>query len=142
MLEGIGGNKTTSDASVCCDVCATGKVPYAHLDILKPMYIPRKERRRAIRATDDDLIESLKERLIKEREKIIEENPGYAMLGPCFVFPDHVIHKICDEATYINDVSVLNHMDCLRLEHKKRVFESAMEILSCAPPPIRRRRKK
>lgn len=145
MLDGVGGKNIGSTSPVCCDVCCCDSVPYSTLDILKPGYIPRKRKSPpTVRTVDSHVKDTLRERLVKERAKIVRDNPGYAMLGPSFVFSDAVIKQLCTKSEFITSIDFLDDVKGIRLEYKQMLYRIVMEVVDSCPAymKLKRQRKK
>ena len=133
ILNGIGGIKEQENEK-CCDTCTCGIVPYPKLDILKPKSIQRKKRLLPVRIINDDLKSALIKRLTDERTKIIDENPGYRMLGFNFVCPDSAINKISEKAVVIDSIDTLKTVtSCIRPEILIRLYSVVMDSFLCTP---------
>ena len=92
-------------------------------DFTKPDCV-RRPRPRPARTIGKPLANALKARLLAERERIVNENLAYRMLGKELVISSQCIDKLCKRARYvtcIDDVCVPG----LR-EQFVRVFYSVM----------------
>ena len=81
MLLGLGSKESISSNGACCDICSGGTVPSSRLDILVPK--PQKQVRKAksVRHITDDVKKAVREALIVERERIVNEFSGFRMIG-------------------------------------------------------------
>ena len=138
LLRGIGSSEELCQNEMCFDVCVP-VVPYPNLDILKPGKTQRHKRRTVVHEIGEVISERLKTRLLEEREKIMDENPSYRMVGHNFVCPDAVIAELCKQAKYITSVDDLN-IFCLRPQLRSRFLKVVMDAVGDAPPPKRKSR--
>ena len=97
-------------------------------DILHPGACYRAVPRTAAREISDELKEALMSRLSKERELILDENPGSRIFGRDFVYPDRSISVLCKEACYITSPSDLSFYGIERLNIRVRLFNRLWAI--------------
>ena len=138
LLRGIGSSEELCRNAMCCDVCVS-VVPYSHLDILIPGKVQRRKRRTVVREIGKDLSERLKARLQEERERIMDENPSFQMVGSNFICPDAAISELCTQAKHITSVDDLD-LFCLRPQLRDRFLKVIMDTVCDAPRPKRRPR--
>ena len=120
----------------------TPKAVDSSLDILQPGPCSRAEPRKVVREISDELKEVLTLRLSKERELILDENPGLRIFGTDFIFPDRTISLLCKEACYVTSASDLSFYGIERLDIRAQLFNIIIDVVADAPPPNKRRRKK
>ena len=140
ILSGVGNNDCMHTATNCCDVCTWGKIPYPRLDILQCVCRPRTKKYCQLREVDNCMKEQLKNVLLEEREIIIQENPGYMMMGKNYVYSDYFIDTAVEKSDSIKSPEDLQHL-LLRPEYCIRIFRKVWDITCAAPPPIKRHRK-
>ena len=142
LLRGMGGRfSNPNGVEVCCDVC-TPKAIDSSLDILQPGACYRAVPRKAVREISDELREVLASKLSKERELILDENPGLRIFGRDFVYPDQTISLLCKEACYVTSPSDLSFYGIERLNIRAQLFNVITDVVADAPPPNKRRRKR
>ena len=138
ILRGIGSLENTPSSTACCDVCTQGDFPYPTLDILRPVISKRRKKNVRVRTIAAPLKTVLKENLLEERQKIIEENPSFKMIGANYICSDVVISNLCDKASFIRDVDDISTMHSLRPALRERFFNVIMDTVTCNPPPQKR----
>ena len=79
--------------------------------------------------------------LVKEKDKILEEFPGFRMLGENFILSDAAIEQLVLKAPFVVCTQDLNDILLLRSEYRDRFFNVIWDILLTAPPPNKKRRK-
>ena len=137
-MVSLGSKESIQGNAACCDVCTGGKVPSARLDVLVPPSLKRARKSKSVCDVNKNMEQMLREELLKENNKILEECPGFRMLGGNFIFSDAVIEELCLKAPFID----LNGILLLRPEHHERVFNVIWHIVSSAPPPPKKHRNK
>lgn len=143
MLLGLGSKESISNNyGACCDICTGGTVLSPRLDILVPT--PQKQVRKAkpVRHITDNIKKAVREALIVERGRIVDEFPGFRMIGTEFILSDATIGELCDRASTITSKEDLNDVVLLRPEYHDRLFRVIWLIVSCAPPPKKKQRKR
>lgn len=142
LLVSLGSKESIQGNAACCDVCTGGRVPSARLDVLVPPSLKRARKSKPVRDVNKNMEQMLREGLLKENDKILEECPGLRMLGGNFIFSDAVIEELCLKAPFIESKDDLNGVLLLRPEHHERVFNVIWHIVSSAPPPPKKHRNK
>ena len=121
ILSGVGNNDCMHSATNCCDVCSWGNIPYSRLDVLQCTSRPRTKKSCQLRELDNHMKEQVKKALLEEREKIIQENPGYMMMGKNYVYSDYLLDTIVEKSDSIKSQEDLQHL-FLHPEYCNRVF--------------------
>ena len=85
---------------LCC--LHRGKVPSARLDLLVPPSLKCARKSKPVRDINKNMEQMLREGLLKENDEILEECPGFRMLGGNFVFSDAVIEELCSKTPSLN----------------------------------------
>ena len=135
LLVSLGSKESIQGNAACCDVCTGSKLPSARLDVLVPLSLKRARKSKPVRDVNKNMKQMLREGLLKENDKILEECPGFRMLGGSFIFSDAVIEEFCLKAPFIESKDDLNGVLSLRPEHQEMVFNVIWHIVSSAPPP-------
>ena len=133
MLRLVGSTEMVASSEACCDVCSGGVPPSPRLDVLVPTPVTRPKKPKAVRFISPNMLATLKMALVQERNSIMEEFPGYKMIGGGFVLCDRTITELCALAPSVNSADDLNSVTLLRPEHKHRIFRVIFDIVSCAP---------
>ena len=135
LVSGMGGRVDNIVRSErCCDLCTPSAIPHkGRLDVTQAGMPPKRKRRIAVRVITDDLLESLKQRLYRERSTYIQENTCLRMVGPSFVCPDVTIDEICKQAEYISSVDDISLFG-VRTDLKDRFFNIITDVLSKLVP--------
>ena len=60
--------------------------------------------------------------MVQEGRNILEQSPGYQMLGCNFIMSDKTIVDLCTLAASVTSVADLNEVVTLRAEIRKRIF--------------------
>ena len=87
------------------------------------------------------MVQLLTEGLEKEKEKILEECPGFRMHGGNFILSGATVKDLCSKAPFIESKDDLKDIALLRPEYRDRVFNVIWDIVSSAPPPEKKQRK-
>ena len=140
LIASLGSEEVLATNPACCDVCTGGKIPTLRLDVLAASHSKRTYKAKPVRDIDRDMEQTLKEALLKEREKILEESVGLRILGRSFVFSEATVKDLCVKAKYIQSKEDLRNLLSLRPEYHDRVFNILWSVISQAPPPQRKRR--
>ena len=82
MLHSLGSSEPTVSGVACCDICSGLVVPSTRLDVLQPTAVRRP---RKLQHITNNMAEALKQALLQEREKLLDECPGYKMLRSSFL---------------------------------------------------------
>ena len=141
MLKSLGSSEAVVTSAACCDVCSPLSVASSRLDVLVPLPLKRPRKPKPVRHITDDMADALKVALFREREKVVNEFPGYKMMGNSFLVSDSTIRELCSMATTLRSVDDLNGIVSLRPELRNRYFHVLWNVVSCAPSPKKRRRK-
>lgn len=127
------------DPAKCCNVCSAHG-PYSNLDILKPMRWQNRKRPADVRSIGENLKKELRSKLI-ERDKILNENPMYRMIGVNFLCRDSILEQLCERASY---TTAAEHLDifCLHAQFRDRFYNVVVHcVLGASPPAPKSRRK-
>ena len=141
LLIGLGSKELLQSHAACCDVCTGGKVPSSRLDVLVPTSLKRARKPKPVRNVSKELKERLTVGLLNERDKILEECPGFRMLGGNFILPDATLEDLVLKAPFVVSKEDLNDVLLLRPEYRDRFFNIMWDVVSTAPPPNKKRRK-
>ena len=141
MLMSLDSSESVVSSAACCDICSGSSVPSSRLDLLVPMSLKRPRKPKPVRHITDDMADTLKLALFREREKLMNEFPGYKMMGSSFFLSDNTIRELCNIATTVRSVDDLNSIVSLRPELKNRFFHVLWDTVSCAPSPKKKQRK-
>ena len=141
MLTSLGSSESIVSSASCCDICSGLCVPSSRLDFLVPMPLKRSRKPKPVRHISDGMADALKRALVCEREKVMNEFPGYKMMGSSFLLSDNTIRELCDIAKTVRSVDDLDTVVSLRPELKNRFFHVLWGIVACAPPPKKKQRK-
>ena len=72
--------------------------------------------------------------LVKKRDNIVEEFPGYKTIRGRFVLSDKAVTQIIyDLAGYITSIDDLKSIFTLRQEHKYHTFRVIVDVVLCVP---------
>ena len=142
LLISLGSKESIQGNAACCDDCTGGKVLSARLDVLVPPSLKRARKSKPVRDVNKNMEQMVREGLLKDKDKILEECPGFRILGGNFILSDAVIEELCLKAPFIESKSDLNGVLLLRPEHHERVFKVIWHVVSSAPPPPKKHRKK
>ena len=137
MLK-AGCSESVVTSTACCDICSGIRAPSARLDFLVTMPMKRPRKPKPVRHITAGMADTLKLALFCERERIMNEFPGYKMMGSSFLLSDNTITELCDLATTLRSVNDLNSILSLRPELKNRLL---WDFVSFAPSPQEKRRK-
>ena len=108
LLVSLGSKESIQGNAACCDVCTGSKLPSARLDVLVPLSLKRARKSKPVRDVNKNMKQMLREGLLKENDKILEECPGFRMVGGSFIFSDAVIEEFCLKAPFIESKDDLN----------------------------------
>lgn len=142
LLFGLGSKELLQSNAACCDVCTGGKVPTTKLDVLVPTPLKRARKPKPVRDVNKEMEQKLTAALVKEKDKILEEFPGFRMLGGNFILSDAAIEELVLKAPFIVSKEDLNDVLLLRPEYRDRFFNVIWDILLTAPPPNKKQRKR
>ena len=106
LICGMGGSDFARPMERCCDVCTPQAImSHDRLNVLEIGKALRKKKRVAVRVVSEELSQTLREQLMAERDKYVEENPCFHPIGANFVCPDVTIDELCSQAEYIQSPS-------------------------------------
>ena len=140
MLTSLGSSESIVSSASCCDICSGLCVSLSRLDFLNPMPLKRSRKPKPVRHISDGMADALKRALVCEREKVMNEFPGYKMIGSSFLLCN-TIRELCDVPKTVRSVGDLDTVVSLRPELKNRFFHVLWGIVACAPPPKKKQRK-
>ena len=140
MLISLGSSESVMSSARCCDICSGNVVPSSRLDVMVPTALRRPRKPRAVRYITSEMGDVLKQTLLEEREKLLEEFPGFKMIGRSFILSDKTIDELCKLSTSLSSVEDLNGIVTLRRELRSRIFSKIMDVISCAPSPKKKQR--
>lgn len=80
--------------------------------------------------------------LVKEKDKILEEFPGFRILSGNFILSDAAIEELVLKAPFVVSKEDLNDVLLLRPEYRDRFLNVIWDILLTAPPPNKKQRKR
>lgn len=127
LICGMGGTNCARPMERCCDVC-TPRAIMSH-DRLNVLEIGKAKKRVAVRVVNEELSQSLREQLMAERDKYLEENPCFRSIGANFVCPDVTIDELCSQAEYIQTCSDITLFG-VRSDLKDRFFNVISSVLT------------
>ena len=136
MLVALGSKEFITSNEACCDICSGGNVPSPKLNVLVATS------QASVRHKTDEIKEALRAALLVERERIAEEFPGFKMIGIGFILSDSTIAELCDKASTITSKEDLNSVVSLRPEYHDRLFYVIWQIVSNAPSPKKKKRRR
>lgn len=138
LLSGVGCDDYVRIPNQCCDVCSltcatcSDDTP-CRIELNVTNSKEKRKRRSALRIISQPLHQTLKNNLIAEREKILDENPSFKMIGCSQICSNFVIDELCSKAKFWkaeNDVDVFG----IRPEYRKRFADVVLNTISDAPP--------
>ena len=114
----MGGTDCVRQMEICCDVCTPQAITsHNRLNVLEIGKAVRNKKRVAVRVVSEELSKTLKEQLIAESDKYLEENPCFSSIGANFVCPEVTIDELCLRAEYIcSDISLFGVKRILRID--------------------------
>ena len=101
---------------------------YDRLNVLEIGKAIRMKKRVVVRVISEELSRNLKQQLIAERDKYLEENPCFYSIGANFVCPDVTIDELCSQAEYIKTCSDISLFG-VRSDLKDRFFNVISSVL-------------
>ena len=110
--------------------------------MLVPTSLKRARKPKPVRDVNKEMERKLTAALVKEKDKILEEFPGFRMLGGNFILSDAAIEELVLKAPFIVSKEDLNDVLLLRPEYRDRFFNIIQDILLTAPPPDKKQRKR
>ena len=124
LLEG-GGGEYGGGLNFCCDVCSSSDSPIdLTMDFLKSGATITKPRRKIVRKVTKDKQESLRVRLLAERDAY---DNHFSMIGSSFLCPDSTVAEVSAQAKYVNTIDDIRLFG-IRPELKKRFFNTILDV--------------
>ena len=115
---------------LCCDVCSPQAIKSCdRLDVLKVGKVICRKKRVAVRVVNEELSKTLKEQLVAERDRYLEDNPCFCSVGASFVCPDVTIDELCSQVEYIHTSSDISLFG-VRSDLKDIFFKVISSVLS------------
>ena len=144
LLNGVGDDHVSSGGTGCCDTCLKNSgsevASFCEVPFVEGHPKETKSRRTALKQVDDTLKKTLKENLLYERSRVMEENPPFKMLGVGFVCSNCAINQLCRDAKFYQGESDINLFG-IRPEYRKRLGNIVLNTLRDAPPAKRSRKQ-
>ena len=136
LLEGVGG-ACSGGLSLCCDVCSSSASPTdLTVDFFESSTTATKPRRKVVRKVTKDMQESLRLRLLAERDNF---DNGFSMIGSSFLCPDSTVAEVCAQAKFVDTIDDIRLFG-IRPELKKHFFNSILDVCDCAASSNKRSR--
>ena len=89
LIRGMEGTDYARPMERCCDVCTPQAImSHDRLNVLEIGKALRKKKRVAVRVVNEELSQTLREQLMAERDKYLEENLSFCSIGANFVCSD------------------------------------------------------
>ena len=132
-----------SGGTGCCDTClkkCDTEVPFCEIPLVDGRVKENKSRRSAVKQVSAVLQTELKENLLCERDRIMEENPAFNMLGVSFVCSNSIINNLCKDAKFYQSERDINLFG-IRPEYRKRLSNIVLNTIHDAPTTKRSRRQ-
>lgn len=142
ILKAIGDKAPVdSFSTLCCSNCSSSRLSLpSKLAICESTpVIPNSNKRSAHWKTDKTIDETLRNRLLEERQKYVSDHPVFAMIGEKAVCPNCVIDTICKEARFIRTKEDISDIVGLRPELQD-TLSVILDVLSVNPISRKRRR--
>lgn len=118
LLEGVGG-EYSGGLDLCCDVCSSSASPIdLTMDFLESGATVTKPRRKVVRKVTKDMQESLRLRLLAERDSF---DNRFNMIGSSFMCPDSTVVEVCAQAKFVDTIDDIRFFG-IRPELKKHFF--------------------
>ncbi len=117
LLKGLGSTEQSSvGRERCCDSC-NSHCPYESLVLTHGASgSKRKKQAQKLRVISTELAESLEDRLVHERDSIIESSAAMVMLPKSVVCPINVIKEVCTRSKFVSSVDDIRAIPGLRSE--------------------------
>ena len=145
MLQSIGDLSPMETTIVgCCRHCdASTKSFESHNPklIIYNAYQGSKRRRIAAWNVTDSLERNLKDRLLQERRRYVQDHPAFLFLGEEAVCPDCVIEDICTESRFIKTKEDMSSIYGIHSELSDKFLNVILDVLSNSSASNKRRRK-
>jgi hypothetical protein len=88
----------------------------------------------------ESLGRNLKDRLLQERRRYIQDHPAFFFLGEEVVCPNCVIEDICKESKFIKTKEDMSSIYGIRPELSDKFLNVILDVLSSSPASNKRRR--
>ena len=145
ILKAIGDTAPLGSFSTpCCSNCPPSPLSLpSKLEIIEcsPAVAPSSNKRSAHWKTNKTIDETLRNRLLEERQKYVCDHPMFAVIGEKAVCPNCVIDKICKEARFIRTKEDISDIVGLRPELQDTFLSVILDVLSVNPISRKRRRR-
>lgn len=145
ILKAIGDTAPIDSSSTpCCSNCPPSHLSLpSKLEIIEsaPAVVQTSNKRSAHWKTNKTIAETLRNRLLEERQKYVFDHPMFAMIGEKAVCPNCVIDKICKEARFIRTKEDISDIVGLRSELQDIFLTVILDVLSVNPISRKRRRR-
>lgn len=143
-MRGVGcDDHVDSGSTDCCDACLSKSrsdvACFCEIPFVEGCTKETKSRRSAVKQVDEALKKTLRENLLHERSRIMEENPLFKMFGVGVVCSNFVVNELCKDAKFYQTESDINLFG-IRPEYRKRLGNIVMNTL-CDAPLAKRSRK-
>ena len=144
ILQSIGDSSPIETTIVgCCSHCDANKKLFESHNpklVISNKYTASKRRRVAAWDVTESLESNLKDRLLQERHRYVQDHPAFLFLGEEAVCPDCVIQNICTESRFIKTKEDMTSIYGIRSELSDRFFNVLLDVLSFSPASNKRRR--
>jgi hypothetical protein len=125
--EGVGG-EYSGGLKFCCDICSSSGSPIdLTMDFSKSGTTITKPRRKIVRKVTKDKQESLRMRLLAERDTY---DNRFSMIGSSFLCPDSTVVEVCAQAKFVDTVDDIRLFG-VRPELKKRFYNTILDVRDC-----------
>ena len=144
LLKAIGDTAPIeSSSTACCSNCPPSQFSLPpKLGIIESnSLVLSKKKRRAHWKVTEVLEDTLKNRLIQERKKYVQDHPVFIMIGEKAVCPNCVIDAICKEARFVQSKEDILAILGLRPELQDVFVNVILDVLSDSPVSVKRRRR-
>ena len=145
ILRSIGDSSPIETTIVgCCRHCdASMKSFESHAPklVIYHAYQVSKKRRVAAWNVTESLEKNLKDRLLQERYRYIQDHPAFLFLGEEAVCPNCVIEDICTESRFIKTKEDMSSIYGIHSELSDKFLNVILDVLSSSPASSKRRRK-
>ena len=84
------------------------------------------------------MMNTLKDKLVEEREKILAERPGFSFLGLDSICPNLTIDELCKQSRYILSITDMQLFG-IKPEFKNRFFNIIKTAVDSAPASCSKR---
>ena len=104
MLTSLGSRESVTTSVSCCDICSGQSVPSSRLDVLVPIPLKRATKPKPVRHISNDMEKALRDAPVHQRDKLIDEFPGYKMYGQQFFLSQITLSENCVTQHQLLDV--------------------------------------